>query len=460
MKRSASASTSGSERRVPRILFSLRKKKEKTAEEMLPLAEMAATAGEVIDAELSLCALRATADPARILPFLDTHLDDIEAQDCLATAREILSEIEMELDENSWSPGSIDMLASLPQRIHTGNQERSLRRSVELYGEALRRYEQVGEHEGAAIVRNNLGNALVELAAVEPDRYRQAIPLLEEAMEFYREVSNEAFRASIWMSLGDAYYGLEEEGADHYHLARDCFDRAWSLFERDAAGGRYELAAAQGRLGDVQLQLVVFDGGQSLEKAIRHYRNALAVFVELDDPDVCGTYHARLANAYVRLSEMHSEHLRKGIRAYRRALDMFTRSANVGAQAMVCLELARLYQITGDSSAPDLAAAVSFYMQGLQLYGDQSSSEYGVECCRGRADCLRGLAQVYLSSDVTSDPRDVSQALLCLEEAARSLAGLEGAADACRTVQEELQDARQLEMRLVTQPVSKAHSEV
>ena len=438
------------------MLFSRRRQKRETPElEGHSPAAPADVEREAVDAELSLCALRATADPARILKFLDAHLDDIVAQDCVAAAREIFADVERNLDEDKWSPGSIAIFASLRQRLGSGDQEQSLRRSVELYGEELRRYEQAGEHEGAAIVRNNLGNALVELAPFEPDRYRQAIPLLEEALEYYREVHNEAFRASIWMALGDAYCGLEEQGPDHYHLARDCFDRARSLFDRDPAGAREELASAQGRLGDVQLELAIFDGGRSLEKAIRHYRNALAVFVELDDHDRCGTYHARLANAYIRLSEMHSEHLRKGIRAYQRALEMFARSGNVDAQANVCLELARLHQVTGKQGEPDLATSVSFYMRALPLYGEEEV-ERRPESVNGRAECYRGLAQVYLSADVRSDPRDAAQAVLCLEEAARNLASLADTADAYRTVQAELREARQLEMRLVTHSTATA----
>ena len=152
--------------------------------------------------------------------------------------------------------------------------------------------------------------------------------------DYYREACNEGFRASIWMALGDAYCGLPEEGPDRHHLARNCFERAWSLFERDGDGARCELATAQGRLGDVQVALAAGGDGGSLEMAIRHFRNALAIFVDLDEPDQCGRYHARLADAYIRLSDMQAEHLRKGIRAYGRALEMFEQDPRLFAPAV------------------------------------------------------------------------------------------------------------------------------
>ena len=419
------------------MLFSRKKRHESDVSEA---AESASSTGEAespaIDAELSLCALRASKDPGRTLHFFDTHFEEIDAQGYLDLARQIVVDVEADLDEETWKPGSIAMLASLRQRFALGDSLQGLRRSVDLYQRALQGYEQDGEATGAAIVRNNLGNALVDLAPFEPVRYRQAIPILEEALEYYREVRNESFRASIWMSLGDAYSGLEEEGPDHYHLARDCYDRAWSLFERDGSDAEAELGAAQGRLGDVQLELAAFEGGQSLEKAIRHYRNALAVFIELDDADRCGTYHARLGEAYVRLSEMQIEHLRKGIRAYQRALEMFARSGNRRGEADVALELARLHEVTGAEGDPDLASAVTFYLRSLQLYGETGPAGQ-------RAEGLRGLARIYLTAESKSDPRDLDQGIRCLEEAVRLVAETVDA-EAYSSVHAELEAARHL----------------
>ena len=400
-----------------------------------------------LDVKLSLWALQANPDPERILQFLDVHLDAIEARDCLAAAWELLEQAEGARDVGTWSPGSLAMLAGLRARLGSGDRRAGLERSVRLYGEALKRFEAAGETEGAAIVRNNLGVTLVELAPFEPERYREAIPLLEEALDYYREACNEGFRASIWMALGDAYCGLREEGPDRHHLARNCFERAWSLFERDGDGARCELATAQGRLGDVQVALAAGGDGGSLEMAIRHFRNALAVFVDLEEPDQCGRYHARLADAYIRLSDMQAEHLRKGIRAYGRALEMFEQSGNELAGAGVCMELASLFQVTGEEGAPDLEAAVDYSLQALRLYG-----EGGDPTRRGEA--LRGLARIYLSADLQSDPRDVQQAVGCLEEALR-LGAADANGEAYRAVHAELTMARQLGASL-TPPVGEA----
>ena len=418
-------------------MFSFRRGKQLAdVEPPMPQVEVSEPEPE-LDVEVSLCVLQASPDPERILQFLDVHLDEIEARDCLGAARQLLGEAEGALAIDTWSPGSLAMLAGLRARLGSGDRRAGLESSVQLYGEALKRFEEAGEAEGAAIVRNNLGVTLVELAPFNPDYYREAIPFLEEALDYYREASrNEGFRASIWMALGDAYCGLREEGPDRYHLARDCFERAWSLFEREGDIARHELGTAQGRLGDVQVALAAGGDGGSLEMAIRHYRNALAVFVDLDELDQCGRYHACLADAYIRLSDMEAEHLRKGIRAYVRALEMFEQSGNELAGAGVCMELAGLLQVTGEEGEPDLSAAVDYFLRALRLYGEEGNSTQ-----RGQA--LRGLARIYLSNDIHSDPRDVQQAVGCLEEALR-LGAADADGEAYRAAHAELTMARQL----------------
>ena len=210
---------------------------------------------------------------------------------------------------------------------------------------------------------------------------------------------------------------------------------AWALFERGGAGE--ELAEAQGRLGDVQVELGAFYGEVALEKAVRHYRNALGVYMEQNQPEVCGVYQARLAEAYIGLSNMEREHLRKGMRAYERALEMFEKSGNARARADTCMELARLHEVLKDEAeGTHLSTAVELYLQALQIY-----QEFGLE--RERGALMQALARIYLDAGHVSALEDVQQAVICLEEASRIYLR-ENLAAEYQAVQEDLRQARLL----------------
>ena len=373
------------------------------------------------DAKSALGDVRADPEPGRALRLLDDHLAEIEAQGCLNDALDLLDWVEDHIHDSQQPPGYLAMVAGVRQRLAAdglladSKLEAELRSVVGLYEQALQGYSQIGDEEAIAVVQNNTANALVELARFDRSAYSQAIPLLEEALAFYRQNQDELRRAFIWMALGEAYGGLEEHGADHLCLARDCYENAWSLFER--GGSRLDLAEAQARIGDMQLALARFDGDGALERGIRHYRNALSVFLEIEAHDKAGICHAGLGEAYVRLSDMQSEHLRKGVRAFERALEMFEISGNDRARADSAVELARLCEVVShDEEAADLARAVSLYFQALAVYDNLGLDPE-------RAVVLRSLARVYLFGGADSDPQDVSQALYCLHEAARLLQG-------------------------------------
>ena len=236
-------------------------------------------------------------DLAAILQVLDAHLEEILQDGYGEYARELVVWADAQLKEQNYPTSYRALLGSAYQRLEETDPSKNLLRAVELYREALEECQVIGEEEGVAVILNNLGNAYVELGAIEPAYFRQAIPVLEEALEFYRDVEESFCRAYIYMSLGEAYGGIQEEGPDHFEIARENYERAWALFERGQSW--LELAHAQGRLGEVQFELGAFYGQEALEKAVRHYRNALTVFVEQDQPGLCGLYQSRLAEAYI-----------------------------------------------------------------------------------------------------------------------------------------------------------------
>ena len=418
-------------------MFFWRRKKMaiREVEQTTDLAAVVGAEEEPFRVEEVLQELEESRDIAQILQVLDAHLEDIQQEDYGEYARQLVSWIDEQLRKEKYPAKYRALLGSVYQRLEQVDRFKSLLRAVELYREALEEYQVAGEEEGIAVILNNMGNALVELGAFDHQYFRQAIPLLEEALEFYREIEAPSCRAFIWMALGEAYSGLQEEGPDHFELAFENYERAWALFERSEAW--LEVAEAQGRLGDVQFELGAFYGDGALEKAVRHYRNALAVFVEQNQLGLCGLYQSRLAEAYIGLSNMESEHLHKGMRAYERALDIFEQIDDKGARADTCMELGRLHQVLKDEDEnAHLEKAVDRYVHALQLYRD-----LGRETERGGA--LQALARVYLEAGSTSDPEDIAQAILLLEEASQ-IYQLESCAAEFQAIEDELRQARQL----------------
>lgn len=392
-------------------VFWWRKKKSAESDARQPEEGAVAAKRESIDAATVLLQLLDAGDVGASLQILDLHLEEIQRQGQEETACKLIIQAEETLGEGDHPIAVKALLGNVYQRLGRGDRRFNLERALELYRETEADYGSAGERQGRAIVLNNMGATCLELAAYERSYYQQAIPYLEEALAFYEEEDEFSYRASIYMILGECYLGLEEPGPDHFEMARDYCERAWALFERDQV--RDELAAAQGRLGDVQVALGAFNGEKSLEKAVRHYRNALSVYVEGDLQERIAHYQRKLAETYIALSNMESEHLRKGMRAYERALEVYEAMGEEGAAADICLELARLnLLLEAENEDLHLAAAVDLYLKALKTFQkEERQAEQGIT--------LQALGRIYLRAGEASDPQDVRQAICCLQEAGR-----------------------------------------
>ena len=380
-----------------------------------PVEDMVSTPAEVggdtkgMDAREVLGALAESQDIDEAMKHLDRHLDLLLGDGHGEVVGQLIEQIDEEFGRRrEMRADRLALLGSLYQR-RDGGGEGDKRRALELYEVALAGYRQGDEREGVAITLNNMGLALSELAGADPEQYKRAIPALEEALEYFEENEEITYRATICMALGEAYFRLPEAGGDHFELAREYFERAWALFER--AGMPLDQAAAQGRLGDVMVALAPLVGPEALEKGVRHYRNALSIYIDRDQTDACGTYQQRLGATYVALGGQEKEHLRKGFRSYQRALEIFHQSGNQREIGLTCLEVAALHLFLEEGEEEEyLAAALERYLEALKVF-----EELEMEVERGQA--LQGLARIYLDGGEGSEKEDMDQGIALLEEA-------------------------------------------
>ena len=417
-------------------IFKWRKGKSAKKGAENPDVEVAVAAVEqVFDAATMLLEQFDQVDVRSSLHLLDRHLEEIRQQGQEEAACQLVALVEEKLSADEYPAGVKALLGNVYQRLDLGQRQANLLRALELYQEAEIFYGVEGEFEGRAIVLNNMGGTCMELAAFDPAYFHQAIPYLEEALLFYEAKSDIPLRASICMVLGECYLELEESGPDHFELARDYYERAWALYERQA--DRDGLAASQGYLGDVQVALGAYKGEKSLEKAVQHYRNALGVYIEQELPERCAFYQMRLAETYIALSNMESEHLRKGMRAYERSLELYDRVGKEGVAADIRMELARLNIVLQDGEEVErLTVAVQLYLKALNSFQkEQRFAEQGA--------ALQALARIYLRAGDDSEKEDVQQAIRCLEEAGRVFHQANLGAES-QIVREELGAVRQV----------------
>ena len=394
---------------------------------------------DAMDLEALLYDLEKRRDAGGVLEGLDRHLERLQEHGYGDAVGPLVHWVDAEMgQEDTWSSDRLSQLGSLFQRLD-GDRRAHCQRALELYARALEGHQQADEGEWEAVILNNMGLALVELGGDTPEAFRQAIPLLEEALAFFEGGDDLTHRGAICMSLGEAYAGLKESGADHLELARECYERAWALFER--CGWTLDQAAAQVQLGDTQAELAAFYGPDALEKGIRHYRNALDIYLEQDDSAVCGPLRRRLGAAYATLADQRGEPGHQALGEYERALDAFRRSGDSQAAAHISLELAELHlHLKGDGDYEQLAAAHDRFREALDGFG-----QAGFEGDRARA--LHGLARVYLEQGTESERPDLEQAVRLLEEAVHLL-GQASLSREFQLVNEQLRQARSLLARV------------
>ena len=167
-----------------------------------------------------------------------------------------------------------------------------------------------------------------------------------------------------------------------------------------------------GRLGEIQFELGAFYGADALVKAVKYFRDTLGIYVEQQQSPACGHYQTRLAEAYVVLSRIDSEHLLHALHAYEGALEIYAKGTDKGAVAHTCMEMARLHQDLKDRDRErHLSKAVELYLKALKI-----NQGLGRHAERGAA--LQELAIIYLEAGAGSASADVAQAVRCLEEAA------------------------------------------
>ena len=385
-----------------------------------------------IDAGAVLLDLAQRRDIDQILRVLDTHLERIQEQGREDKVMPLLHWAEDTLQQKgATQPAHYALLGNINQRLSEAVLDEPQRRALDFYAIALAGFQQAREVEGVAVVQSNMAIAYLCMATADPSNYCDAIPLLEEALRFYGRGEDWSRRADICLGLGEAYSGLEEYGSDHFELGREYMERAWALYERcgDVAGQ----AEAQGRLGDVEMKLAEFDRGEAREKAVRHYRNALSLYVDLGDVRATARHQEKLSRAYG--SQGEEEHLRKSLRAGLRALELYEKQGDKLAIAALCQRLGCV-QLTlvnhGDEEA--LRSAFESLRRGLGLYRELGDR-------LGRAQCLVGLAEIYLAGGDQQQDADLKQGLSCLEEALTVYRG-DGDNAAVATIEARLEDAR------------------
>ncbi len=342
-------------------------------------------------------------DVGHVLAVLDRHMETLGQQG--QDVREWTRWVEDRLGQSTepLQASHLAVLGSIYQRLEGSGRVANCQKALGYYQRAIEAYRRADNSAGVAVLLNNTGLLYCELAEVDRAQYRCAIPLFEEALAYYEERDELSYRGAICLSLGEAYAQLDEAGADHFELARDFYERAWALFER--SGERSAEAAAQGGLGDMQVELASFCGGESLVKAVRHFRNALSIYVDFKDVAAQAHYQERLGRTYAMWRE--DEHLRKALRAYERASADYILCGQSQRAAQVGIELARL-----GIALQEWETAFKAASQALQLF-----SELGVD--GGRAQCFHLLAGVYLSAGAESQREDVERAEHCLLEAQR-----------------------------------------
>ena len=371
-------------------------------------------------------------DVDQVLRGLDTHLERIQEQGREFEAVRLFQWAEEELHLSpSPQPAQYALMGNVCQRLQATETTDPLLRALDFYAVALQGYGEARELEGTAVVQNNMGLALIGLAQRDVGRYVEAIPLLEEALLFYESGEDWPRRADICLSLGEAYAGLEEPGFDHFELGREYLERSRALYER--SGDLHGQALAQGQLGDVHVELAAQDRQAALERAVRHYRNALALFVDLGEPLAVARYQEGLATAYGGLGE--EEHLRKSLRAAQRALELYEKHDQPTASARVGLKLGRLHLALVDfGSEEDLLPAFEQLRRSLQLFRDLNDRA-------GRAECLVGLATIYQYGDTEKQDADLRQAFDCLSEAL-AIYRHEGQSEAAAEIQRQIDALR------------------
>lgn len=371
-------------------------------------------------------------DIDQVLRGLDAHLERIQEQGREAEAVRLLRWAEEELhQEPSPQPAQYALLGNICQRLTAEQATDPHLKALGFYATALEGFQLAQEMEGMAVVQNNMGLAYLGLAQRDAQYFRAAVPLLEESLQFYERGDDWPRRADICLSLGDAYVGLEEPGSDHFELGREYLERARALYER--CGDLPRQAQAQGQLGDVQMELALYDPGPSLEKAVRHYRNALALYVDLDDALGTARYQDCLSRAYGSLGE--EEHLRKSLRAGQRARELYEEHGRESSLAGVCHGLGQVHlELVRLGADEELLPAFEQLRRALGLYLDLGDR-------MGRAQCLLGLAEIYLGGEAQQQDADRRQGLSCLEEAL-AIYRLEGHNAAAADVERQLDPAR------------------
>lgn len=371
------------------------------------------SAPEPFDAAAVLQELQACEEIDRFLSLLDQHLEQLLEEGHREPVARVLRQVDAWVQRQPVrSAGVLAGLGNAFQGLAQGRGGPDCRRALRLYEQALAEYRQGGEHEGTAILMNNMGLAYAELAGAEPELFRQAIPLLEEALEYYEQQTDGGRKAAICLTLGEAYAGLDEPGSDHLELARECYEKARALSE--AEGVPVEQAAAQRRLGDVQLELAAFQGVEALERAVQHYRNALNLLPAETEPERRGVAHGHLARALAALAPHQGlQRLDEALEERRVGLELLRQCGSRGPAAAACVELAETH-LSFEEQEPEVHLE-----EALELAREARDTCRELRLAGTQARAAEVLGRIYLAAGPDCAQADVERALSFFEEAAR-----------------------------------------
>jgi len=156
--------------------------------------------------------------------------------------------------------------------------------ATEAYGEAIRLYEELGNIHGVAVCRGNMVNV-----RIAQRRYQEALDICAQARDTFGRLGEPLSVAISWHQAGIAH-----RFAGQYDMAEDACQQALAIYVR-VGGDRSGEARTLNELGSIYHDM------EKLEDAVKLYRQAANIYVELGDMMNEGKIRRNIANTLIKL---------------------------------------------------------------------------------------------------------------------------------------------------------------
>ncbi|MCG8332545.1 MAG: CHAT domain-containing protein [Chitinophagales bacterium] len=264
-----------------------------------------------------------------------------------------------------------------------------------------------------SMTQNNLGVAYYRrIKYPYKESLKKAIDCYKSSLNFFSSEFHPSKHAEVLNNLGNAYSEMPEDRMKYLQLAVACYKNALKFRTLEEAPLDY--ASTITNLGIVYYDMSKKDGKKNIKESLTCFNKALKVLNPENTPEDFALTQHHLGNVYLKNQDIEEKYrIEISIQCQEIALEFFTKDSAPSYYGMCQTALGNAFLLRKkDDRNDNLKKAISHYKNALEVYSSEKSPVH-------YANCQNNLGTAYMLIENEARDKNIQKSIKCFEEALR-----------------------------------------